>query len=95
MVAVVTNDHPFRAMVGEGDITVGTLNRFAAGATENKTRVTPAVQEDDRLFTLLMSCLNCLEQLVRENLWILVQSKCFPNINDPSGSHRSIADARG
>ena len=59
MIAVVTDQSLVAAMIRERDIAVWTLDRFAARATENETRIAATIQQDNRLFTTQMRFFNC------------------------------------
>src|SRR5947209_4244049 len=49
MIAVVTDQSLVATMISERDIAVWTLDRFAARATENETRIAATIQQDNRL----------------------------------------------
>src|SRR5438309_132805 len=48
MIAVVTDQRLVAAMIRERYIAVWTLDGFAAGAAENKTRIAATIQQDNR-----------------------------------------------
>src|SRR5215813_4936635 len=60
IVAIVADYELLAAMVGQRDITVATLNRFSAGTTKHKARVTTPVEKNYRLFSARPRVVDCL-----------------------------------
>src|SRR5215216_3324137 len=95
VVAVMTNDDALAAVIRERNVAVGTLNRLAARAAENKTRITATVEQDDRLLPTLARLADRFQQLIGEHARFSVPHKHRPHIDDLRGRHRPRIDALG
>src|SRR5262245_2014196 len=80
-------------MISQRHITVWTLNRFAARATQDKARIPTTVQEDYRLLATCVSRLNRVYKFTRKHLRLSLLGKHLTHVDDACRSHRSRANA--
>ena len=86
VIAVVTNDHAFAAMIRERDVAVRALDCLAARAAENKARITATVEQDDRLFAAFVCLSNRFEQFVGKHARFAVTHKDVAHVDDARGA---------
>src|SRR5258707_8395134 len=55
VIAIVANQNAIGLMIGERHVAVRTVDRLAARATKNETRIAAPIQKDDRLLTTRVS----------------------------------------
>src|SRR5690349_20289937 len=95
MIAVMTDDHTFAAMVSERHVAVRTLNCLPTRATKYEARITTPVQEYDRLLATLARFANAFKQFIGKHSRLAVSRKDVAHVNDLRFGHRPRADALG
>ena len=95
MITVVTSDHSFAPMIGQGHVTIRTLNGFTAGPTKDKTGIASAVEQDNRLLAPLICFFNSLQQVVGKDARLFVESKLLTHIYNSRRRHSSVGNSLG
>src|SRR5437773_737969 len=62
IIAIMTDQLSLAAMVGQCDIAIPTFNCLAAGSTEHKLRKSATIEQNHRLFAVLVSFFDRVEQ---------------------------------
>ncbi len=90
MIAIVANQSAIGLMIGKRHVTIRTIDRFAARATQNETRIATTIQKDDRLFLASVSLLDGPQELFGKDRRLLAPGKNLSHVDHLSPGHWAI-----
>src|SRR5260370_9880059 len=95
VIAIMANQSAIGLMISERNITIRTVDRFAARATQDETRITATIQQDDRLFIASVSLTDGSQKLIGKNRRLLAPGKNLAHVDHLRAVHYAVSEALG